>query len=319
MDTIGLFKKGLVITATALLIACGGGGGGGAAGPVYNGLTTQAIVDKPNSKAFSDTTYTGSGATGAFASLEAGKSNNGANLKGFAKTFRAFTKGFDVSKGSAGGATAELVNESETIPGKCGGSFSFNINFDTLTGAFNGSLSFNSFNDCEGTVNGAVTYSGTIKSLEVSDFTMSFSSLSFSDGTESITMNGSAIFSQISPTVDQVVLNMDYTDNNANITYRTENLVIKTTHNSNSTSETISGKVYHPDYGYVDVMTDLPIVVNNYDNYPSSGVVVMTGVDSKSTVTFNDSNSYTIEVDEGDNGSIDETKMCTWEPDTCLL
>ena len=318
MEIIDGIKKGLLITAVALLMACGAGSSSSSSGgPAYSGRATPAIVDNSNSKDFSDTTYTGTGATGAFAALDAGGSNNGANLKGFAKTFRTFTKDFDAGKGSLGGATAELVNENQTIPGNCGGDYSFNVNYDTVTGSFDGSLTFNNLDDCDGTVNGSVSYSGTINLGDVSDFKMSFSSLTFSDSVESITMNGSAIFKQISTSVDQVVLNMDYQDNNTNLTYRTENLVIVSTNHDTYSSETIAGKVYHPDYGYVVVRTDLDLVVTNYDNYPSTGIVVMTGATSEATVTFNDSNSYSIAVDENGDGTIDQTKACTWVPDTC--
>lgn len=315
MKIINQLKYGILLGCTIVLFACGGGGSGASA-PAYTGKVTQAVVDNSNSKDFSDTTYTGSGATGAFASLEAGKSN-GANLKDFARTFRAFSKGFDVSKGTDSAATAEVVNLNESIPGECGGSYAFNINYDTETGSFDGSLTFNNFDDCEGTVNGSVNYSGTLEFGDIIDFTMTFSSLSFNDDTTSVTMNGSAVFSQISNSEDQVVLNLDYKDNNTNVTYRTENLVINTTYYNTHTSETMTGKVYHPDYGYVVVTTSSPIIVYLTDYYPSEGVVVMTGAAGKATVTFNHKNSYTITVDVDGDGSIDETKACTWEPDAC--
>jgi len=318
METIGLLKKGIVVTATILMIACGGGDGG-AVGPVYNGLLTQAVVDKPNSKDFSNTAYTGSGASGAFAGVDTDNPNQSASLKGFAKSFRAFTKGFDVSKGITGAPTAAVENINDTIPGECGGEFSFNINYDSETGSFNGSLTFSDYNDCDGTTNGNVTYSGTINGGDVSSFEMTFNSLSFQGETESITMNGTGVFSQVSSTTDQIVLNVDYRDNNSNLTYRTENLVIKTTDYFTYSSETITGKVYHPDYGYVNVVTEAPVIVNYVDDFPSSGILVLSGQASEAIITFTSDNTYTIEVDEGGDGTIEETKNCTWQPDECVI
>jgi hypothetical protein len=41
--------------------------------------------------------------------------------------------------------------------------------------------------------------------------------------------------------------------------------------------EISSGKYYDPDYGYVDVLTLAPFRINDGDEYPSSGILLVTG------------------------------------------
>ena len=39
----------------------------------------------------------------------------------------------------------------------------------------------------------------------------------------------------------------------------------------------VNGRYYHPDYGYVDVMTPHPFHVNNGNSYPSYGAMILNG------------------------------------------
>ncbi len=71
------------------------------------------------------------------------------------------------------------------------------------------------------------------------------------------------------------------------------------------TTATISGRLYHSDYGYVDVATTTTLGVGAGD--PTSGVAVFTGSSSSITMTFA-ATGYTIETDIDGDSAIDDTK-----------
>lgn len=65
----------------------------------------------------------------------------------------------------------------------------------------------------------------------------------------------------------------------------------------------VSGEYYDPDYGYVVISTDTTLVINEGADWPSSGVLIITGEnDAKARLTAS-VDTYTIDVDADGNGS----------------
>jgi len=208
------------------------------------------------------------------------------------------------------------ITDSNSFPGECGGSFSYTIDYNETTGNFNGSLSFNSYNDCIGTMNGAITFYGSDTSATLS---MSFLALSYTGASDSVTMSGNISFTTLPSSItESITMSMDFRDNNTGETYRIKDMTMEVTTSALTESTIVkSGQVYHPDYGYVDVSTTSPILVNKDALNPHAGVLVMAGDGSTATVTFVNSNQYTIEVDVDNVAPPEVTKNCTWVPDVC--
>ena len=67
--------------------------------------------------------------------------------------------------------------------------------------------------------------------------------------------------------------------------------------------------LYHPDYGYGDVVTVTPFFIATGDTFPSSGQLVVTGAaNSKARLTALSSTQFQVEVD-ADGDDIYETTV----------
>jgi hypothetical protein len=75
--------------------------------------------------------------------------------------------------------------------------------------------------------------------------------------------------------------------------------------------EIISGRYYDPDYGYVEVYTEGPLRIDDGDDWPSDGVLVVTGdtgIAGGSTMarlTALSSTTYQVEADTNGDGTYD--------------
>lgn len=309
-----LIKYGIAGLGALMIAACGGGDG--SSGPTYNGVRTQAILTQQNDKDFAETSFGDSGVGNAFASAESNQSG-GSSLQNMVQNFRNITNNIEPANlNSDLSLTAEAINE--TTNGTCGGTQVISGDANQTTGVFSGSIVFNNYCDADGTVNGSVTFNGSIApDGSVSSMSMHFNSLSFVSQGGSMVMNGTATVSS-SGSTDTIVMTMDFQDSTNQI-YRIENLSIQSTmvFASPSSYESVifSGRVYHPEHGYVTLETLSPVITDVGATSPRSGTVVMHGANSKSTFTVFDTNNYTLTVET--NGVSEAPKNCTWNPDQC--
>jgi hypothetical protein len=77
----------------------------------------------------------------------------------------------------------------------------------------------------------------------------------------------------------------------------------------------ISGEFYYPDYGYVNVETQQPLIVHDEDIWPTSGILIITGASGASAkLTVFDHSSCLIELDFDEDGIYDwESGIIDWE------
>ena len=68
----------------------------------------------------------------------------------------------------------------------------------------------------------------------------------------------------------------------------------------------MSGRFYHPDYGFVVVSTQSVFKINSSDDFPSEGVLVAKGSNgSMAQLTVLSSTSLQVEADFDGNGTVD--------------
>lgn len=207
------------------------------------------------------------------------------------------------------------------MPGTCGGSASFNISVDDVTGEFSGSMTFSNYNECDGEVlSGPVTFSGrlNLSTLDFVEFTFNFKKLSNTSSLGKETLSGTLSINTISPSNYLVTMNMVYQVNSSK-TYKLANYVVSLNESGDPAIVNISGRAYHPDHGYVNITTLTPLQIWSFNDYPHVGVVELSGANgSKATVTFTSNNTYTIEVDANGDGSAETVLGCSWDPDVCM-
>jgi hypothetical protein len=115
----------------------------------------------------------------------------------------------------------------------------------------------------------------------LTEFTMSFARLSLRGTGLSIDAGGSMHYQEMGNTAT-MTLNLDEINNNTGKMRRSANLVIvnvfNTVPNPTSFTQTLTGQVFHSDYGFVTVTTPTPFVFGTLAQlFPDSGQMVLTG------------------------------------------
>lgn len=313
-----------------LFTGCGGGGGGGsgASGFSYDGITSEAQVGESNARDFVDVAVTGSAGSDALtmsaAEPAAGDPVPGLDLVMLAATLADAGVSIDASgslddgSGNSGAQTAEVFQDSSTVPGDCGGQFVINISVDDVTGAFNGTISFQGYNDCASTINGDASFSGTINlgTFVVESFTLTTSLLTVSTGGESVDLNGSLTINIVGFAQSEVVYDVDFRTGGE--VFRLENFAVLIDASMAPVSITFAGRVYHPDHGFVTISTNSPVRISLSTGIPHSGELLFTGGGgSTATVTFDSISMFTIEVDSDGDTFVDTTLICKWATGDC--
>ena len=103
-------------------------------------------------------------------------------------------------------------------------------------------------------------------------------------------------------------MSADFTirDDNLGSTYQLADFEFTVEENYDYLSLEMSGRFYHPDYGYVVLSTPLAIETGLYDAAPNAGVLLLTGRDSTAArLTVLSSDYYQVEMDLDGNGSFE--------------
>jgi len=322
----------LVVTSftSNLLTGCSSDSGSGVAPASYAGITTQASVTSENSEALTDAALDGaSGGVGSNASATQGQTADKKQLLGLAHSLGSAIKGMDLSNQSGSRSMGAIQSDSGSVTSPCGGTLTYSYTFDDVTGEFTINSTFNEYVDCDDSsiLSGAFklnatgwAYDAYAQEYYYGSATMEFTTLTYKEGSESMTMTGSIAMSMSSATSYTMTMNFDYRDNVANETFRLENYVVTVTEDATGVNMSIVGNVYHPVHGYVSVTTLSTVRINFADGYPSAGQVDLDGAsNSKVRVTFIDKDTYTLDIDSSDGGaSFETTKTCTWSTDTCI-
>jgi len=320
----------LAVLLAVFLTACGGGGGGGGGGSPsgisYTGLTTEATIDENNAEDLSTGAYQGGqtgaafGSVGAIQAGESGPVGRPRTLKVSQVLEDALHK-VDMTSRSGGTFVGAIYTESDTIYGDYGGSASYTINVNDQTGEFSGSITFNSYSD-DGvtTISGPVSFSGSLdlNTEELIEFSLSFDSLTATSGSDSFTLDGNISFDNtISPAT--MTMTMLLKDNNTGKVYKVEGYTMTLTEEVNYVDVEVSGTYFDPDYGYVSISTTTPLCIYYGDDYPSDGVIVVTGntgIAGGSTMarlTALTSTTYQVEADTNGDGTYDwDSGVLNW-------
>ena len=76
----------------------------------------------------------------------------------------------------------------------------------------------------------------------------------------------------------------------------------------------MSGRFFHPDHGYVTLSTDQIFVLHDGDEWPASGILIVTGANnSKVKLTANDNVTCSVDVDaDGDDAYEWTSGLMNW-------
>jgi hypothetical protein len=281
----------MVLLAAFFTAGCGGGGASGANNPPEpdGGKSTQAAITRSNAKTLID-----AGSYSAPLTAVAGGSQQEAP---------------SLRSGPAQGAhTAAYAPD--TLSGNCGGTAVSDSSYDSATAKIAGTTTYTDYCRDGTTMNGQTTFSGAFtQSSSYLDVTFTFTDYSEKNAASHIVTNGTAALK--GSIEDGNITNGDMTmsasveDAIAGATVKMEDVISSITATTTHTDMTIlSGRLYHPDFGYADLATTSPIRTQTGEQHPSSGVLVMTGANNtKAKVTYISNTQYKVEVDESGGGT----------------
>lgn len=342
---LGLVTIALFGIISILGTGGGGGGGNGVKPVIYTGLTTHALITVTNAKPLGEAAFLGAvgGSSVSVASVQSAPQDETRNTSVVSIVRALHTAVKEI------GVTTVLDSfpvgwiETISVSGNCGGTLSGSLEVNEATETFTSSFVFDNYcltptgNAADGiTMHGnagldgvcdPATFNITTQSCDFIDYTMTFTNLNSRGYGESQTMNGT-LSSAITLTGYETTLNMDLRDDNPDVTFRFDNYLIQVSEDSpmpGIDSIVVSGDAYHPDYGYAVVSTITPAQLPSGSlGPPESGELLLTGADgtvgpTTATFTFTGFNTFTIAIDTDGDGTTDETRSCTWYPDSCFV
>ena len=145
---------------------------------------------------------------------------------------------------------------------------------------------------------------------------MSFNDLQITEMGETALIDGGFNLAYASATMTNTVSGSDiymYSSTGQGVHMSNFNIVSAMSGNTETTtvSSTLASTRMN---GSVQIQTTTPLVTTdvNTDNYPSSGVLVITGANSKLTVTALSTTSAQLELDADNDGTVDQTATVLW-------
>jgi hypothetical protein len=205
-----------------------------------------------------------------------------------------------------------IYTETDTIKGNCGGSASYSVSVNDQTGDFSGTLYFSDYCEDGITISGDVSFSGKVDLVteELVKFSLSFSALSGTSGSESFTLHGT-ITTDLTLYPYVMTLSVMVRDNSTDKVYWVKDYTMLVTGGASYIDVELSGTYYDPDHGYIAFMTTTPFRIYYDDESPSDGVLIATGEtgseggSTMARLTVMSSATYQVEADTNGDATYD--------------
>ncbi len=319
-----VFRRTIMSVTTIMSLAlfalagCGGGGdgGGGTTQITYTGITTQAAITSANGEAVLSSAYS----LGEIALLGAAQSQQ-IDSFGIPYTRILLSMKQRISEAIQNPDDSRWISaaqrtETRSFNGDCGGVMTGTLTYDDQTGSFSGSISFANYCESGLTCSGSANVSGivNVNTGDIQTFSLSSSLLEFRQSTKTLQLQARLSFYydlRSSPWLAQC--SMWIRDVNTAKTFWIDNYTVRVTEGASYFDITISGRIYHHDYGYVDVTTQNRFRIYNGNQWPSEGTMLATGSrGSQGKLTSLSSSQYRIEVDEEGDGTFEFDRVYDW-------
>ena len=280
---------GLILSFVCIIgmISCGGGGGGGEdfvpsqpTGLTYTGVNTPAVIDSSNAAELASDAFIG-GETGSnlgiFNSVTEQKTKINREIQLY-KIVQIFGSPlYKINLDSHKGDSLAVQTEQETVAGDCGGTASYTVTMDDVSGSFTGSMTFNGYCNENNTISGNAGFSGqfNVDTSDFLNFALSINMVSLTSGDQSYVIDGD-ISVNVSESPSVASLDMYMKDSSGEV-FWVRGYTLRITEGLDYVDLVVSGRFYHPTHGYVDLSTITPVRTHNSYEWPSSGVLQIDG------------------------------------------
>lgn len=166
------------------------------------------------------------------------------------------------------------------IPGDNGGVANYTIDINDATGSFFGTIDYQGFTSSGLVIDGTADVLGTFDATQqqFSRFTLSFKSLTLHAASVAVSLTGSLSWAfNFDASTETLSMNMVLQDQVRNKTYWFKNYELATAYYRGGYTQTISGRYFDHDLGYVDLTTRTPLFINYGAQWPSEGSLAFTG------------------------------------------
>ncbi|KAB0663975.1 hypothetical protein F6V25_14265 [Oryzomonas japonica] len=321
----------MVWCVTAFLAGCSGGGGGGAkSGQLvdpsssYTGTAAMAVVTGTNAE---DLALGGFGGTRIAAAVgSVAKTTDGSTAQAAARPpafacaqalkqsvrrmelpqKAALLRTSTPSTATAKKSVARAV--SYQIAGDNGGTANYTLDVNDTDGTFSGTIDYQGF-----TANGIII-DGTTDILGALDasrqkftrLTLSFPSLTFRSSSFAYTLTGSLSWGfNLSASTETLSMNMVLRDQATARTYWFKNYEVTTVYGASSLTQSMAGRYYDHEQGYVDLTTRTPLVAVYGSQWPSQGALAFSGTNSRWARLVFQATTLQIQADTDGDGAAD--------------
>jgi hypothetical protein len=217
-----------------------------------------------------------------------------------------------------------IITASDTIAGDCGGNAQYAIQYNDAIGVFSGNLTFTNYCANGSTLSGIASFSGKVdvNTKKFQSFTLSLNNITTTSGNDSFTVIGSITYSFQASSIT-VTMDMLLRDNRTAkvcwVSNFTMILWVVTNVVPNYVDFQVSGRYYHPDYGYVDISTPTSFRIYSGSQWPSQGILIVEGKtgtaggSTKARSTVISSTNYQVEADTNGDATYEwNSGFLTW-------
>ena len=306
------------------LVSCGGGGGSSSSSGslAYTGVDSHALITEVNAAELASSALSAGAVSSTVSSPMLAVSTAEPivyilpNRLLILKSVMSTIEDLDVRNYQYTSIPNAVSSESETFNGDCGGYFVVSIKYEDTMGYFDGNIKFYDFCENGEEINGTVYFTGLLDmgSGNFINFTMNIEELEENYYSESYVMSGTVEVDVISDSTVEMEMNVLVKDSNLDRIFKLYEYVYTLEESYDEYAFQISGRFYHPDYGYVDLSTPVSFQVGLYDEYPYSGQLLLRGGDSTSALlTAHNTEECEISADLNGDGSYEMTSgIISW-------
>jgi len=314
----------------AFLAGCGGGGSdsaksGGVVDPAssFKGVTTAATPTNANAEDLAMGGFGGGSIAASIGSVAKLSSNSAETTKNrpvlqLVQMIKQSVRRMEIPQNSerlrktsqpavvAAKSSARANNYQ--LQGDSGGTATYSLDVNDATGSFFGTVVYAQYSSKGAVIDGTTEVLGSmdISRQQISRLTLSFSSLTFSSDNTTVSLTGSLSWGFNFITQNEILsMNMVLLDKSSAKTFWFKNYEITTAYSGNDCTQKISGRYFDHDYGYVDVTTLTPVIVNYGYDWPSKGSLKFNGNSGRWVQLDFRASSLVVKVDSDGNGEAD--------------
>lgn len=316
----------IMVLLLALCIAGCGGGGSAKSGnivdpaPAYQGKSTPAVLASSDAQQLAFSAFRASplgnelGVLTGLGNAAKATASSPISVGFMADCLKLSTRSMELpkkfaqlrlAKSQGRGRKSTARHTSFQLTGDNGGTASYSLEINDSTGNLYGTVTYQGYSSRGLVIDGSADIFGTLDAgrQNMSALTLSMKRLTGRASNSTVVFTGALAWTFSLPS-ELLSMNLVLKDE-ASKTYWFKDYQIQTIYGSSSLQQTVSGRYFDFDLGYVDITTPTPIVANYGAQWPAQGSIRISGKSAASVLALFHDTTITIQADTDGDGTID--------------